>query len=197
MKSMTTRALVLALIFGLAATAIADTIQIPVQVNPQQMGHPAYLESLYGAKEAGKILKSYNGTAGTAHVVYALPFGPSLYAWGASYANFLFFGPEQKTLPNPWGYVAVTPTAIYAPFGFGYDLYALGSYSRADAGTTVDNYVKARWDERIYGSFDNAFMQKHGVSLSAALNNVTKNGYITQDGLQKVLSQVDKVISSK
>lgn len=59
MKKTLTAMLALALALSLSGTvALASSIPSS-NVNPQQKGHVAYLESTYGKQEANKILKGY------------------------------------------------------------------------------------------------------------------------------------------
>lgn len=65
MKKLLALLMTLCLLTLFGATALAQTI--PSSVNPQQMGHPAYLESVYGKRKADQIIKDY-GPPSTTHV---------------------------------------------------------------------------------------------------------------------------------
>lgn len=59
MKKLLAAALALAVMLSIGMTALAADGIPTLQINPQQRGHIAYLESLYGERKAKKIVSDY------------------------------------------------------------------------------------------------------------------------------------------
>lgn len=120
MKKVLSVVLLAVMLTALCAPALAATTKLPKGVNPQQMGHPAYLAWLYGERRAKQIIKDY-GTPQTAPSTSSSGLLPvddndkrngsvsNPYIIGATPASKYFIGCYVTTLNMLYKVYAITP----------------------------------------------------------------------------------------
>lgn len=172
MKRIITMMLVAVLAIAVAVPALATSV--PNQVNPQQMGYPAYLEAVHGKEEAQRILKEIHSPK--------VPY-------------------TTTTTPIFPGYLGAitTPTAVYFP---AYSFTVIGTpqyYGNVEVATAkmiAGKYVSDNWDATIFGDIDVRFTARYGFTVDQMIDSYASNGYIHQTKLNDVLAKIDAVVAN-
>ena len=194
MKRTFTFVVMAVLLLGVALPALGEVI--PATVNPQQMGHPSYLEAAYGEEEATKILRSYGRPTTIRPLSVYKPY-IQVSANGSTILPY-FYG-------YPYGYYTVTtPTAVYTtpvPFYPGYvppsapTYPSIAYYTTAEATRQLQTLIDNKWDTSMFGSFQDSYRKTFGMTLTDDIARTASGGYITSSEFSALYSRVMRIIN--